>query len=65
MADADLDPIVVEDIVIQDRAPEAPSFDTAILLGYHTAWLDDLVRVRHADHRSHAAQADDHGTRRP
>jgi len=40
----DLDPIVVEDIVIQDRAPEAPSFDTAILIGYHTAWLDDLVR---------------------
>jgi hypothetical protein len=42
--DPNLDPIVVEDIVIQDRAPEAPSFDTAILIGYHTAWLDDLVR---------------------
>jgi hypothetical protein len=42
---SDLDDIVVEDIVIQDRAPDAPSFDTAILIGYHTAWLDDYVRT--------------------
>jgi len=41
---ANLSPIVDVDIVVQDRAPSAPSFNTAILLGYHTAWLDDYVR---------------------
>lgn len=41
---SDLDDIIVEDIVIQDRVPDAPSYDMAILVGYHTAWLDDFVR---------------------
>lgn len=43
-----LDPIVTEAIVVQDRVPDAPSFDTAILIGYHTAWLDDYVRTYNA-----------------
>lgn len=41
---ANLDDIVLEQIVIQDHVPDAPSFDTAILIGYHAAWLDDYVR---------------------
>ncbi|HYQ47157.1 MAG TPA: DUF3383 family protein [Polyangiaceae bacterium] len=41
---SDIDDIVGVDIVVQDTVPDAPSFDTALLCGYHTAWVDDLVR---------------------
>lgn len=40
---SDLDDIIVENIVVQDRVPDAPSFDMALLVCYHTAWVD---RVR-------------------
>lgn len=40
---SDLDDIIVENIVVQDRVPDAPSFDMALLVCYHTAWTD---RVR-------------------
>lgn len=40
---SDLDDIIVENITVQDHVPDAPSFDTALLLVYHTAWTD-LVR---------------------
>jgi hypothetical protein len=39
---SDLDDIIVEAIVVQDHVPDAPSFDTALLLGYHTAWTDSV-----------------------
>lgn len=41
---SDLDDIVAENVVVQDTVPDAPSFDVALLCGYHTAWTDDLVR---------------------
>jgi len=41
---SDIDDIVGVNIVVQDTVPDAPSFDTALLCGYHTAWVDDLVR---------------------
>jgi hypothetical protein len=37
---SDLDDIIVENIIVQDHVPDAPSFDMALLLGYHTAWTD-------------------------
>lgn len=40
---SDLDDIIVETIVVQDHVPDAPSFDMALLVCYHTAWTD---RVR-------------------
>jgi hypothetical protein len=41
---SDIDDIVNINIIVQDTVPDAPSFDTALLCGYHTAWVDDLVR---------------------
>lgn len=41
---SDLGDIVAETIIVQDTVPDAPSFDTALLCDYHTAWVDDLVR---------------------
>lgn len=40
---SDLDDIIVETIVVQDHVPDAPSFDVALMVCYHTAWTD---RVR-------------------
>lgn len=37
---SDLDDIIVENIIVQDHVPDAPSFDMAMLLGYHLAWTD-------------------------
>ena len=42
---SDIDDIVGVNVTVQDTVPDAPSFDVAILCGYHTAWLDDLVRT--------------------
>ena len=42
---SDIDDIVGVDVVVQDTVPDAPSFDVALLCGYHTAWTDDLVRT--------------------
>lgn len=42
---SDLDDIVVENIVVQDAAPSGASFDTALLVGYHTAWVSNRVRT--------------------
>jgi hypothetical protein len=39
-----VDDIVDLQIVVTDKAPSFPSFGTPLLLGYHTAWLSDLVR---------------------
>jgi hypothetical protein len=37
---SDLDDIIVENITIQDSVPDAPSFDMAMFVCYHTAWPD-------------------------
>lgn len=42
---SDIDDIVNVNVIVQDTVPDAPSFDTALLCGYHVAWLDDLVRT--------------------
>lgn len=39
-----LDTIVDLTITVDSKAPSQEGFGTPLLLGYHTAWLDDLVR---------------------
>jgi hypothetical protein len=42
---SDLDDIVLENIQVQDAAPSGASFDTGLLVGYHTAWISNRVRT--------------------
>jgi hypothetical protein len=42
---SDIDDIVGVDITVQDTVPDAPSFDIGLLCGYHTAWVDDVIRT--------------------
>lgn len=41
---APIDDIVDLQIIVTDKAPSLPNFGTPLLLGYHTAWVSDLVR---------------------
>jgi len=41
----DIDSDIIDlSIQVNDTAPQKPSFDTPIIVGYHNAWLDDYVR---------------------
>jgi hypothetical protein len=39
-----IDTLVNLTITIQDKATTGPDLGTPLLLGYHTAWVSDLVR---------------------
>lgn len=60
MSDQEIVDIVDLQIVIEDKAPDQPSFSTLLIAAYHTAWLELVREFSEASELLDAGLTDDH-----